>query len=157
MERNLQYGLSVKLIGYVMAGVLLTSAAIGVLRVRNERGPLNELIDKAGQNIATATASGAASLVAGYDYGNLEILTANIAKQANVIRVIIRNKNGRVMTQAIGEKAGTFKHFESPVVFEGQAIGSASVDISNDTLEKALSALYWRVLLNRSFLARFSA
>jgi hypothetical protein len=90
MERNLQYGLSIKLIGYVMAGVLLTSAAIGVLRVRNERGPLNELIDKAGQSVATATASGAASLVAGYDYGNLEMLATNVARQPDVTRVTIR-------------------------------------------------------------------
>lgn len=145
----MQYGLSIKLIGYVMAGVLLTSAAIGVLRVRNERGPLNELIDKAGQSVATATASGAASLVAGYDYGNLDILAANVARQPDVSCVTIRNKNGRVMTQSVGAKAGRFKHFESPVVFDGQTIGSASVDISNRTLEKALSALYWRVFIEQ--------
>ncbi|MBS1211146.1 MAG: hypothetical protein H6R19_3544, partial [Proteobacteria bacterium] len=102
MECNLQYGLSTKLIGYVMAGVLLTSAAIGMLRVQNERGSLNKLIDEVGQSVATATASGAASLVVGYDYGNLEILAANVAKQANVIRVTIRNKDGCLMTQSIG-------------------------------------------------------
>ncbi|MDP2029064.1 MAG: diguanylate cyclase [Thiobacillus sp.] len=145
----MQYGLSIKLIGYVMAGVLLTSAAIGVLRVRNECGPLNELIDKAGQSVATATASGAASLVAGYDYGNLDILAANVARQPDVNRVTIRNKNGRVMVQSAGAKAGRFKHFESPVVFNGQTIGSASVDISNRTLEKALSALYWRIFIEQ--------
>ena len=79
-ENSLKFGLSSKLMGYVMAGVLMTSAAIGVLRVQNERGPLGELIDKAGQSVAYATASGAASLlVAGYDYGNLEILAANVA------------------------------------------------------------------------------
>jgi diguanylate cyclase (GGDEF)-like protein len=145
----LQYGLSIKLIGYVMAGVLLTSAAIGVLRVRNECGPLNELIDKAGQSVAIATASGAASLVAGYDYGNLEILAANVARQPDVSRVTIRNKNGRVMTQSSGEKAVSFKHFESPVVFDGQTLGSASVDISNHTLDKALSELYCRILIEQ--------
>ena len=149
MECNLQYGLSTKLIGYVMAGVLLTSAAIGMLRVQNERGSLNKLIDEVGQSVATATASGAASLVVGYDYGNLEILAANVAKQANVIRVTIRNKDGRVMTQSAGKKTGGFKHFESPVVFDGQTIGNASVDISNDTLEQALSALYWRIFVEQ--------
>jgi diguanylate cyclase (GGDEF)-like protein len=149
MECDLQHGLSIKLIGYVMAGVLLTSAAIGVLRVQNERGSLNALIDEVGQSVATATASGAASLVAGYDYGNLEILAANVAKQANVIRVTIRNKDNRLMTQSTGKQARSFKHFESPVVLDGQTIGSASVDISNDTLEKALSALYWRVFFEQ--------
>jgi diguanylate cyclase (GGDEF)-like protein len=149
MECNLQYGLSTKLLGYVMAGVLITSAAIGVLRVQNERGSLNELIDEVGQSVATATASGAAALVAGYDYGNLEILAANVAKQANVIRVTIRNQAGRVMTQASGKKMGGFKHFESPVLFDGQTIGSVSVDISNDSLDKALNALYWRIFIEQ--------
>ena len=145
----MQCGLSTKLIGYVMAGVLITSAAIGVVRVQNERGPLSELIGKAGQSMANATASGAASLVAGYDYGNLEILAANVARQANVIRVIVHNKDGRVMTQATGEEAGTYKRFESPVVFDGQTIGGATVDISTDALENALSALYWRVFVEQ--------
>jgi diguanylate cyclase (GGDEF)-like protein len=145
----LQVGLSTKLLGYVMAGVLITSAAIGVVRVQNERGPLNELIGKSGQSVANATASGAASLVAGYDYGNLEILAANVARQANVIRVIIRNQNDRVMAQASGEAAGTYKRFESPVVFDGQTIGSTIVDVSTDALETALNDLYWRVFIEQ--------
>jgi diguanylate cyclase (GGDEF)-like protein len=145
----LQFGLGLKLIGYVVAGVLVTSAAIGVVRVRNERGSLSELIGEAGQSVANATASGAASLVAGYDYGNLEILAANVARQANVIRVIIRNRDGRVMAQATGAEAGTYKRFESPVLFNGQTIGGVTVNISTDALEKALHALYWRVFVEQ--------
>lgn len=145
----MQVGLSTKLLGYVMTGVLITSAAIGVVRVQNERGPLNELIGKSGQSVANATASGAASLVAGYDYGNQEMLAANVARQANVIRVIIRNQNDRVMAQASGEVAGTFKRFESPVVFDGQTIGSTIVDVSTDALETALNDLYWRVFVEQ--------
>lgn len=142
-------GLSIKLMCYVMAGVLITSAAIGVIRVQNERGPLSDLIDKAGQSMANATASGAASLVAGYDYGNLEILALNVARQANVIRVIVRNQGGRVMTQAAGEGAGAYKRFVSPVVFNGQTLGRVIVDMSTDVLEKAVNALYWRVFIEQ--------
>lgn len=142
-------GLSIKLMCYVMAGVLITSAAIGVVRVQNERGPLSELIATAGQSVANATASGAASLVAGYDYGNLEILAANVARQPNVIRVVIHNREGRVMAQATGAEAGTYKRFQSPVVFDGQSIGGATVDVSTDVLEHALNALYWRVLVEQ--------
>lgn len=147
----MQVGLSTKLLGYVMAGILITSAAIGVVRVQNERGPLSELIGKSGQSVAnaTATASGAASLVARYDYGNQEMLAANVARQANVIRVIIRNQNDRVMAQASGDAAGTFKRFESPVVFDGQTIGSTIVDVSTDALETALNDLYWRVFVEQ--------
>ena len=145
----MQFGLSIKLIGYVMAGVLITSAAIGVVRVQNERGPLSDLINKSGQSVANATASGAASLVAGYDYGNLEILASNVARQANVIRVVIQNQGGRVMAQATGSESGTAKRFDSPVLFDGQPIGNVSVDISTNALENALSALYWRVFVEQ--------
>lgn len=145
----MRFGLSIKLIGYVMAGVLITSAAIGVMRVQNERGPLSDLINKSGQSVANATASGAASLVAGYDYGNLEILAANVARQANVIRVIIQNQGGRVMSQAVGNETGASKRFESAIMFDGQAIGNVSVDISTSALENALSALYWRVFVEQ--------
>ncbi len=145
----MQFGLSVKLMGYVMAGVLITSAGIGVVRVKNERGPLSEMIGKAGQSVANATASGAASLIAGYDYGNLEILTNNVSQQANVIHVMIRNQGGRVMTQTTSVAAASFKRFESAVMFNGEAIGSVAVDVSTDALENALDALYWRVFFEQ--------
>lgn len=145
----MQFGLGLKLIGHVMAGVLVTSAAIGVVRVQNERGVLSELTGKAGQSVANATASGAASLVAGYDYGNLEILAVNVARQANVMRVIIRNRDGRVMAQAAGEEAGSFKRFESPVLFNGQTIGGVTVNVATAGLETALTALYWRVFVEQ--------
>jgi len=149
-ENNLQFGLSAKLIGYVLASVLITSAVVGVVRVQNERGSLGELIDRAGMSVATATASGAASLVAGYDYGNLEILARNVARQPDVIRVGIRNLAGRVMSEAAGEAAGTYKRYEAPIVFDSQTIGSVSVDISTKTLENALAALYWRVFIEQA-------
>ncbi|MBT9569012.1 MAG: diguanylate cyclase [Thiobacillus sp.] len=145
----MQFGLSVKLMGYVVAGVLITSAVIGVVRVQNERGPLGDLIDEAGQSVANATASGAAALIAGYDYGNLETLAANVSHQAHVIRVVVRNQAGRVMAQTASAEPVNFKRFEAPVVFAGEKIGSVAVDVSTDVLENALQALYWRVFIEQ--------
>lgn len=145
----MQCGLSVKLMGYVMAGVLITSAVIGVMRVQNERGPLGEMVDKAGQSMANATAAGAAALVAGYDYGNLEILAGNVARQADVVRVAISNEAGRAMTEAAGRMDGSYRRFEAPVVFQGRTIGNVVVDLSTTALDQALSALYWRVFVEQ--------
>lgn len=145
----MQIGLSAKLIGYVMAGVLITSVAIGMLRIQSEHAILGTLVDKAGQSVANATASGAASLIAGYDYGNLEILAENVSRQTNVIRVIIRNQNNRVMAQHGSLEAKTYKRFESPVLFNGQPIGRVTVNVSTDALESALSELYWRVFIEQ--------
>lgn len=131
--------------GYVIAGVLITSAVIGIVRVQNERGPLGELIDRSGQSVANATASGAASLIAGYDYGNLELLALNVAHQANVSRVMIRNQAGRSMAQASSIESGEVRRYEAPVVMGDATLGSVVVDVPTDTLEKALRGLYWRV------------
>jgi diguanylate cyclase (GGDEF)-like protein len=146
----LRFGLGIKLMGYVMVGVLVTSAVIGVIRVQSERASLSELIGKAGQSVANATASGAASLIAGYDYGNLEMLAANVARQINVIRVTIRNRDGRIMVQSEVDDARTHQRFEAPVVFNGQTIGAVTVDVSTDALERALAALYWRVFVEQA-------
>jgi len=146
----LRFGLGIKLMGYVMVGVLVTSAVIGVIRVQSERASLSELIGKAGQSVANATASGAASLIAGYDYGNLEMLAANVARQINVIRVTIRNRDGRIMAQSEVDDARTHQRFEAPVVFNGQTIGAVTVDVSTDALERALAALYWRVFVEQA-------
>ncbi len=132
-----------------MAGVLITSAAIGVVRVQNERGHLGELIGKAGQGVANATASGAAALIAGYDYGNLELLAGNVSRQANVIGVTIRNQKGDVMTETVSGEAGAFKRFESPVIFNDKPVGSVTVDLSTDTLENALTSLNWRIFVEQ--------
>jgi diguanylate cyclase (GGDEF)-like protein len=142
--------LGIKLMGYVMVGVLVTSAVIGVIRVQSERASLSELIGKAGQSVANATASGAASLIAGYDYGNLEMLAANVARQINVIRVTIRNRDRRIMAQSEVDDARTHQRFEAPVVFNGQTIGAVTVDVSTDALERALTALYWRVFVEQA-------
>lgn len=146
----MRFGLGIKLMGYVMVGVLVTSAVIGVIRVQSERASLSELIGKAGQSVANATASGAASLIAGYDYGNLEMLAANVARQINVIRVTIRNRDGRIMAQSEVDDARTHQRFETPVVFNGQTIGAVTVDVSTDALERALAALYWRVFVEQA-------
>ena len=150
MEGNgLKCGLSAKLMAYVTVGALATAVVIGLLRVKNERGPLSELIDDASRSIAQATASGAASLVAGYDYGNLEILARNVSRQAGVVYVVIQNAQGRIMTQASGQAATAYTRFESPVVFNGQTIGKVTVDVSTEPLDKALQAMYWRVLVEQ--------
>jgi diguanylate cyclase (GGDEF)-like protein len=53
------------------------------------------------------------------------------------------------MTQAGTGETGALKRFESPVVFDGQTIGTVAVDVSTDVLERALNALYWRVFIEQ--------
>lgn len=126
------------------------------LQLSSERASLSELIGKAGQSVANATASGAASLIAGYDYGNLEMLAANVARQINVIRVTIRNRDGRIMAQSEVDDARTHQRFEAPVVFNGQTIGAVTVDVRPMHWNERWLRSIGVCLSNRPFLARYS-
>lgn len=146
------WGLSAKLIGYVAAGAIVTSLAVGIVRVKNEREHLGNLIDHSGQNMANTTAAGAASLVVGYDYGNLEILARNVADQPNVMGVTILNKDGRTMSQTVVTTNRDYRRYQAPIVFDGAVIGSVAVDISTEILDKTIDELYTRIILEQTII-----
>ncbi len=146
------WGLSAKLIGYVAVGAVITSVAVGIARVKNERIHLGEMMNYSGQNMANTTAAGAASLVVGYDYGNLEILSRNVADQPNVMGVSILNKDERIMSQAVVNTTKQYRRFQSPIVFDGAIVGSVAVDISTEPLEQAIDELYTRIIIEQTFL-----
>ncbi|MBI5938698.1 MAG: diguanylate cyclase [Betaproteobacteria bacterium] len=142
-------GLSIKLVGYVAAGVMLTSTAIGIGRVHTEQSHLSELLRQSGQGIANTAAAGAASLVAGYDYGNLEILSNNVAQQAGVIHVAIRNASDRIVTQTEKQMDTPSRRFQAAIVFDNKNIGEVTVGLSTETEDKAIRALYLRILVEQ--------
>jgi diguanylate cyclase (GGDEF)-like protein len=146
------WGLSAKLIAYVAAGAIITSLAVGIARVKNEREHLGNVFDYSGQNMANTTAAGSASLVVGYDYGNLEILARNVADQANVMGVTILNKDGRTMSQTVVNANKEYRRYQAPIVFDGQVIGSVAVDISMQMLEESIDALYYRIVIEQAII-----
>lgn len=146
------WGLSAKLIAYIAAGTIITSVAIGFARVKNEREHLGNLIDYSGQNMANTTAAGAASLVVGYDYGNLEILARNVADQPNVMGVTILNRDGRIMSQTVANSTSQFRRFQAPIVFDGEVIGSAALDVSTQPLDRAIDELYTRIVIEQTII-----
>lgn len=146
------WGLSAKLIGYVAAGAIVTSVAVGIARVQNEREHLGNMVDYSGQNMANTTAAGAASLVVGYDYGNLEILARNVADQSHVMGVTILNKDGRTMSQTVVNSTRQYRRYQSPIVFDGEVIGSVALDVSTEPLEQAIRELYVRIVLEQAII-----
>lgn len=142
-------GLCVKLVGYVAVGVVLTSTAIGIGRVHTERTRLSEFIGYSGQSIANAAAAGAASLIVGYDYGNLEILARNIAQQPGVVHVLIRNQAGRTLAQADAGTEQVHRRFRSLVVFDRRPIGDVLIDVSTNAEQDAIEALYLRIFIEQ--------
>ncbi|MEW6134044.1 MAG: diguanylate cyclase [Pseudomonadota bacterium] len=146
------WGLSAKLIGYIAAGAIITSVAVGIARVKNERERLGNLANYSGQNMANTTAAGAASLVVGYDYGNLEILARNVADQANVMGVTILNRDGRIMSQTVAGSGRQYRRYKAPIVFDGEVIGSVALDISTERLEQAIDELYVRIVIEQTII-----
>ncbi len=147
------WGLSARLIGYVVVGAIATSVAVGLVRAKIERDRLGELADYAGQNMASTTAAGAASLVAGSDHGNLDTLARNVADQAHVTGVTILDKDGRTMSQTVLNSAKKHRRYLAPIVFDGQVIGSVAVNISAAPLDQAIGNLYARIILEQAAIA----
>jgi len=146
------WGLSAKLIAYVAIGAIVTSVAVGIARVKSERNHLGNLVNQAGQNMANTAAAGAASLVVGYDYGNLEILARNVADQPGVMGVTIHNKNGRTMSQTVADASREYRRFQAPIVFDGAVIGSVAVDVTTEQLNSAIDELYARVIVEQTLI-----
>lgn len=144
------WGLSAKLIGYIAAGAIVTSVAVGIARVKNEREHLGNLSNYSGQNMANTIAAGAASLVVGYDYGNLEILARNVADQVHVMGVTIQNRDGRIMSQTVASSGKQYRRYQAPIVFDGEVIGSVALDISTEPLEQAIEELYVRIVIEQA-------
>lgn len=147
------WGLSARLIGYVVVGAIATSVAVGLVRAKIERDRLGELADYAGQNMASTTAAGAASLVAGSDHGNLDILARNVADQAHVTGVTILDKDGRTMSQTVLNSGKKHRRYLAPIVFDGQVVGSVAVNISAAPLDQAFGDLYARIILEQAAIA----
>lgn len=147
------WGLSAKLIAYVTVGAIVTSVAVGIARVKSERAHLGNLVNLAGQNMANTAAAGSASLVVGYDYGNLEILARNVADQPGVMGVTILNKDGRTMSQAVANANRDYRRFLAPIVFDGAVIGSVAVDVSTEQLNEAIDELYSRIIVEQALIA----
>lgn len=142
-------GLGFKLVGYVAMGVVLTSTAIGIGRVHAERANLSELLRQSGQGIANTAAAGASSLLAGYDYGNLEILADNVARQAGVVHVVIRNAAGRAVAQVEKRTDIAYRRFQSDIVFDSKKTGEVVVDLSTQPEDEAVNALYLRIVFEQ--------
>lgn len=146
------WGLSAKLVVYVAVGAILTTIAIGVARVKNEREHLGKLIERTGQNMTNTAAAGAASLVVGYDYGNLEILARNVADQPDVMGVTILNKEGRTMSQTVSSASKQYRRYQAPIIFDGAVIGSVALDISTELMDEAIDALYFRIIVEQTII-----
>ena len=146
-------GLGFKLASYVAVAAIVTSGVIGIGRVSSERADLSSFMLRAGQSIADTTAAGAASLIAGYDYGNLELLADNVARQTNVVHITLRNAAGRIVAQVEKNPHSEHHRVQAPILFEGKAIGEVTVELSTVEEDAAIRALYLRILFEQLIFA----
>ena len=144
-------GLRGKLILALALGVLLISIFFGWIRVKIEQDQLRESINIAGIGRAKALAAGAANLVAGYDYGNLEGLARNLLNQHDVLSVTIRNNAGQAMADFSKPRKEAGLIFNSPITLDNHKIGLASLKVSTAALEKASAAAALRVTIEQTF------
>lgn len=142
-------GLRGKLILALFLGIVMISIFFGWVRIKTEQDHLQQSINIAGAGRAKALAAGAANLVAGYDYGNLEGLAKNLLNQPDVLAVTIRNINGRAMADFSKTTPEKGLRFDSPIQLNNREIGQASLTVSTKSLEQASAAAALRITIEQ--------
>ena len=90
-------GLRLKLILLVILGIVFAFTIIGAYQVHVEKNKITEEMRHSGQERAEMIAEAVANLLVGYDYSNMESLAERIVQQDDVLHLIIRNRDGKVM------------------------------------------------------------
>ncbi len=157
MLTSLKSSLRVKLVLLLVAGIVIAFTMIGAFRVYVEKQQVIDEMRRSGQERVDMTAEAVANLLVGYDYSNMEALAERIVQQRDVLHVIIRNNNGKVMV-ARNKPAIPYQStlsFEAPVIFSNEQIGKVDLQLSLARMESEISRTYRDVVIEQIFFGFF--
>ncbi len=150
-------GLRLKLILLVILGIVFAFTIIGAYQVYVEKNKIAEEMRHSGQERAEMIAEAVANLLVGYDYSNMESLAERIVRQDDVLHLIIRNRDGKVMVSrnkpSLPEQATL--SFTAPIFFSGESIGKVDLQLSLARMQADLNRTYRDVLLAQVFFGLF--
>lgn len=154
---NFNSSLRLKLVLMLVVGIVVGFTLIGAFRVHVEKQQVIEEMRRSGQERVDMTAEAVANLLVGYDYTNMESLAERIVQQRDVLHVIIRNSNGKVMVarnKPSSPDQSTLS-FEAPIVFSNETIGKVDLQLSLARMEAEISRTYRDVVLEQTFFGFF--
>lgn len=149
IENKYAFGLRVKLIVIVVSGLVAGFVAMGVFRAYQANQSIVADIERSGQERIALLADALSTLIAGYDYSNMESLAERVVRQQDVQQLTVRNQEGKIMvTRDSADFNPDVKTlvFKSPVRFSGKPIGSAELRISLDRLDATLRTTYRNII-----------
>jgi PAS domain S-box-containing protein len=147
--KKIKLNLRGKLVAIVIAGLVMIFSVIGFYRVYDEKINLTEQLNRSGQERATLIADAVANLLVAYDYGNIEAIADRIVNLQDVQKIHILNQAGKNMVSRTNAEASTeYKSigFTAPVIFSGKKIGSVELYVTLERYEKAIRAIYFKVV-----------
>ena len=148
IERQSGLGLRAKLILFVVLGILLASGAVGLARVWQERERTTGLIKESGQERTLMLSLAVANLIIAYDYGNLESMADKLAAEPDILRVTIRNAEGKLLVERIPRSEPGLS-FTAPVYFGQEKVGAVELGVSLRRLNEALAKTYANIMLEQ--------
>ncbi len=158
MRKYFNLGLREKLVVIIVAGIVIGFVLLGAFRLYMTKQSIAEEIDRSGQERIALIAEALSNLIVGYDYSNMESLAERIVKLQDVRQITIRNLAGKIMvSRNSNEFNQTVKvlHYEAPVLFSGEPVGSVELRISLERHEQTIRTTYRNILLWLGFFAIF--
>jgi len=102
-------------------------------------------------------AEAVANMLVGYDYTNMESLAERIIRQPDVLRITIRNHDGKIMVTRDKSDAAAESRldFGSPVIFSSKPVGTVELDLTLEHARSELKSNYRNIIIAQIFSGLF--
>ena len=157
MPNYFSSGLRLKLVALVVTGIVSAFTVFGIVQVQIQKQRSTDEMRRSGQERVTMIAEAVANLLVGYDYSNMESLAERIVQQPDVQHLIVRNRDAKVMVSRNKPSLPdqTTLSFTASILFSGEIIGRADLQLSLARLETEINRIYLDVILQQIFFGLF--
>ncbi len=105
---------------------------------------LAESLTRKGESLAALLAQTGAVMVVGYDFEGLLNLGAATLKDADVVGVVYRGKDGTVLAESKSNQAAD-KSVKNDLILDGEVLGAVEVSLTLDSVSKSVGELTGRI------------
>lgn len=150
MRKNKLLGLRAKLMLVVIIGLLVGVSLLGYFKLRQDSQAIYEAAHNSGRERIALIAKATSTLLAGYDYTNMEALADSIVAAPDVLILRISNRNEKVVVERSNRNlhlGGQSLSFSAPVLFDSQPIGSVEMLVSTHKLDAAIEKSFRGIIL----------
>lgn len=143
-------GLRAKLIILVTCGLVFSFATVGMYEISSEKQRFSAELKRHGEFHSELVAESMVHLVVGYDYSNIESLAQRLVANGDIVRVVVRDRVGKVMVErtrgAATQRGSAALSVSKPMAYQGQFAGTVELTFSSAGLGTRLNEKYLAIV-----------